>query len=67
MTIGVPVLDPKRDLKSATSEKLARALLRQPDFRTALRSKAVVRNEVAIQEVPTDEPDDGVPHLDEYV
>ena len=29
MTRGVPVLDPKRDLKGATPEKLAKALFRR--------------------------------------
>lgn len=39
MTRGVPVLDPERDLKGATPEKLARALFRtecQPFFVTSM-------------------------------
>ena len=45
MTRGSPVLDRERDLKGATPEKLARALLRP-----AARRKPVVGDQVAMQE-----------------
>ena len=65
MTRGIPVLDPKVHLKGATPEKLARALLRQPHLTPRPGGKPVVRDEVAVEEVPTNESGDGVPHLDE--
>ena len=65
MTRGVPVLDPKVHLVGATPEKLARALLRQPHLAPRTRRKPVVRDEVAVEKVATDEPRDGIPHLDE--
>ena len=60
-----PMLDPKRDLKGATPEKLARALLRRVvPLRPGTRSKAVVRNEVTEEKPATDQAGDGIPHLD---
>ena len=55
-----PMLDPKRDLVGATPETLARALFRplRPH-----RAKAVVRDEIPIEEVATDHPSDSVAHL----
>ena len=67
MTRGVPVLDPKRDLKGATPEKLARALLRQPHLAPRPRRKPVVGDQVPVEEVAPDEAGDGVPHLDDGV
>ena len=58
-----PVIDPKRDLKGATPEKLARALLKQPDLGPRPAGKAVVRDKVAVKKVATDQPSDSVPHL----
>ena len=56
-----PKLDPKVDLKGATPETLARALLRPLRPRPAVKS--VTGDEVAVEEVATDEPGDGFPHL----
>ena len=67
MTRGVPVLDPKVHLKGATPEKLARALLRQPHLAPRPRGKPVVRDQIAVEEVASDEAGDGVAHLDEGV
>ena len=56
-----PMLDPKRDLKGATPEKLARALLRPLGPRP--RAKAVVSGQVAVQKVATDQSGNRIPHL----
>ena len=55
-----PMLDPKRDLVGATPETLARALFRplRPH-----RAKAVVRDEIPVEEVATDHAGDSVSHL----
>ena len=58
-----PMLDPQRDLKGATPEKLARALLRPLRPRPA--RKSVVRDQVPVQKVAADQPGDRVPHLRE--
>ena len=67
MTRGVPVLDPKVHLKGATPEKLARALFRRTAGPLGPRPavKPVVGDQVAVEEVPTDQPRDGVTHLDD--
>ena len=59
-----PMLDPKRDLAGATPETLARALFRplQP-CRSGTAREPVVRDEVAVEQVPADQPGDDVPHL----
>lgn len=59
-------VDPKRDLKGATPEKLAAALFRRteplrPETRT--RRKSVVGDHVAVEKAATDQPRDRVPHL----
>ena len=56
-----PMLDPKRDLKGATPETLARALFRP--LRPRATRQAVVRDQVPVEQVSTDKPRDGVPHL----
>ena len=48
----------ERDLKGATPETLARALLRP-----RLRGKPVVRNETSAKQVAPDKTGDGVSHL----
>ena len=58
-----PMLDPKRDLVGATPEKLARALLRQPDLGPRPTGKAVVSDEITVKKVATDKPSNRVPHL----
>lgn len=58
-----PMLDPKRDLAGATPETLSRALLRPLRSHAAVES--VVRDEVDVEQVPADEPHDGVAHLRE--
>ena len=63
MTSGVPVLGSKCDLKGATPEKLARALLRQPHLRPRTGGKPVVGDQVSIEKVATDEAGNRVPHL----
>ena len=63
---GSPVIDRERDLAGATPETLARALLRRVEpLRPRARGKPVVGDEVAVEEVPADEPGDGITHLDE--
>ena len=62
---GVPVLDPKRDLKGATPEKLAKALFRRTEPLPARVGKSVAGDQVPVEEVPADEPGDCVLHLDE--
>ena len=49
-------IDPDVDLKGATPEKLAAALLRKV-------GKPVVRNEVAPEKPLADKPGDSIPHL----
>lgn len=46
------MLDPEKDLKGATPEKLARALLRP--LRPRRRREAVVRDQVTVEKVSTD-------------
>ena len=58
-----PMIDPQRDLKGATPETLARALLRQPDLGPRPTGKAVVSDEVTVKKVATDKPSNRVPHL----
>ena len=55
------MLDPKRDLKGATPVKLAKALLRRSVQRKP--AKAIISDQVTVEEVPSDHPGDGVPHL----
>ena len=63
-----PKLDPKVDLAGATPETLARALFRRVEpLRPGSRRKPVASDEVAVEEVSTDEAGDSVPHLDESV
>ena len=66
MTRGVPMIDPQVHLKGATPEKLAKALLRQPHL-VGRVVQPVVRDEITVEEVSTDEPGDSVPHLVERV
>ena len=59
-----PILDPKRDLAGATPETLARALFRRvTPLRPRARVESVVRDEVVVEQVPADDPHNGVPHL----
>ena len=59
-----PMLDPARDLAGATPEKLAKALFRRTEpLRPGTRRKPVVRDQVPVEKVATDQPGDGVPHL----
>ena len=61
-----PMLDPTRDLSGATPEALVRALFRRVEpLRPRTRGEPVVGDQVAVDEVPADEPSDGVTHLDE--
>ena len=59
-----PKLDPKVDLAGATPETLAKALMNAPykPLSSHVR-KAVVSDEVAVEEVAVDHPGDGVAHL----
>lgn len=57
-----PMIDPKRDLKGATPEKLARALLK-PLRRPRARAEAVFGYGVPVQKVPSDKPRDRAAHL----
>ena len=67
MTRGKPMLDLKRELKGATPESLARALLKAPYRPLAARraGKSVVSDEVAVEEPTTDHAGDGITHLSE--
>ena len=56
------MLDPQRDLKGATPEKLARALLRNP-LRPRHGVKPVAGGEVAQEKVTTDKSGKGAAHL----
>lgn len=59
-----PMLDPARDLAGATPETLAKALFRRVvPLRPGTRRKSVVRDEVAVEEVPADKPGHRVSHL----
>ena len=59
-----PKLDPKVDLKGATPETLARALLRRVEpLRPRPAGKAVVGDQVAVEKVATDKPGHRVSHL----
>ena len=59
-----PMLDPERDLKGATPEKLARALFRRTEpLPVGAGGKPVVGDQVAVKETPTDQPGNRVPHL----
>ena len=60
-----PKLDPKVDLKGATPETLAKALFRRTQPLPARVGQPVAGDEVAVEEVATDEPGDGITHLDE--
>lgn len=53
-----PKLDPEKDLKGATPETLAKALLRP-----RLGGKPVVRSQSSVKEIATDKPGDSVSHL----
>ena len=53
-----PMIDPEKDLKGATPETLARALLRPRS-----RIKPVVGDKVSVEKVAPDKPGDRVPHL----
>lgn len=49
------MLDPKRDLKGATPETLARALLRpKRPLRPRTARKSIVRDQVPVEKVPAD-------------
>ena len=61
-----PKLDPKVDLVGATPETLAAALLRNP-LRPRAGRKPVVGDQVAVKEIATDEPGDGIAHLGDGV
>ena len=63
MTRGKPfLLDPERDLKGATPETLAKALLRNRLLPNGV-GKPVVGDEAAPEEPLADEEGDSVPHL----
>lgn len=53
-----PMLDPKRDLKGATPERLAKALLRTTEVR-----KLVPGDKLPVEEVATHKPRSRRPHL----
>ena len=56
-----PMLDPKRDLKGATPEKLAKALFRRsvPSDGT----KDVISDQVTVEKVATNKSGNRLPHL----
>ena len=56
-----PMLDPKRDLKGATPEKLAKALFRRSV--PIEGAKSVVSDKVTVEKVRADKSSNRVPHL----
>ena len=56
-----PMIIAERDLKGATPESLARALFRP--LRPSARAKAVVRDEIPVEQPVADHAGDGVEHL----
>ncbi|MDE0717551.1 MAG: hypothetical protein OXH64_06400 [Rhodospirillaceae bacterium] len=59
-----PILDPKCNLVGATLKKLAKALFRRVEpLRPRTGRKTVVRDQVAVEKIPPDEPGDGITHL----
>ena len=59
-----PMLDPARDLAGATPEKLAKALFRRTEpLRPGTRRKPVVRDQITVEEIASDQPSDGIAHL----
>ena len=63
MTRGRPVLDPERDLKGATPETLARALLRNRNLRPRPGGKPIVGDQVAVEKIAPDQSGHRVSHL----
>ena len=63
------MLDPKRDLRSATPETLARALLRPTNSsrRASTGRASVRRGERTVEKVPADQTGDGVSHPRDHV
>ena len=59
MTRGVPMIDPKM-FGDATPEDVVRALFCRTSPLPATVGKPVAGNEVAVEEVPSDEAGDGV-------
>lgn len=59
------MLVPERDLKGATPETLAKALLRNRNLRPGTGGKPVVRNEAPVEKPASDQPGDSIPHLRE--
>ena len=57
-----PMLDPKRDLKGATPETLAHALLK-PLRRPSARTEPVFGYEIPVEQVPADKPRGRGSHL----
>lgn len=51
-----PMLDPRRDLKGATREKLARALLRNRNLHPGPDGRPVARDQAPAEPVPVDQP-----------
>ena len=56
-----PMLDPKRDLKGATPEKLAKALLHRSV--PSEGAKSVVSDKVTVEKVTTNKTGNRLPHL----
>ena len=56
-----PMIDRERDLKGATPEKLARALLRP--LRPRGGTQAVVSDKVSVEKVAADQAGNRIPHL----
>ena len=58
------MLDPKRDLRGATPETLAKALFRRTEPFAPRPGREPVRGrEIGLEEVPADQPRNGVAHL----
>ena len=60
-----PVLDPRRDLKGATPEKLAQTLLRpvKSSSRASLRAESVVSNKVSVKKAASNQSGHRASHL----
>lgn len=62
MTRGVPMIDPKKDLKGATPELLAKALLKNTLLPTRV-VKPVAGGKFSVKKVATDHSSDSASHL----
>ena len=63
MTQGKPMIDPKRELKGATPERFARALLKNRSGGSGSRGTSIVGNKGSAKKVPADKVGGKILHL----